>query len=191
MGKLSQLLDRNVHSFLAYGFAVLFSSIVVTVVADSTVNFLVEVDSLSTASVALAQKNVYLPQVLGESDTTFYDYSEFISNIQVTQVSPSSVRVTWATDLPAMSQIVYGEDLPVSSLVEESVLKNYHSIVLENLSSSRAIYFRIQSEVSAEVNINSSVLGFSLNNFWSGGESDLPLMYASSWLSPEETVEFW
>ncbi len=77
-----------------------------------------------------------------------------IDNVQITEVTDSSVTVTWETDKDADSSINYGlqPDLGIVRIPVPD--RTVHSITLENLEAGRIYYFRV---ISADENGNQGI----------------------------------
>lgn len=101
------------------------------------------VRSLSTVAFALFLLVAYMQDlpVVRAQDATPPD----ITNVQITEVSESSVTVTWETDEEADSLINYGlqEDYGIVRIPEAT--RTQHSITLDGLEPGRTYHFRVVS----------------------------------------------
>lgn len=69
-----------------------------------------------------------------------------IANIQIDQITSTSARVTWQTDIPSDSQIEYGLDDAYDKLsAHNSQLATSHRMTLRNLAVNRLHRFRVRS----------------------------------------------
>lgn len=68
-----------------------------------------------------------------------------ISNVSLSQITQTSAMISWNTNIPATSQLLYGTSSPQEqSTPVDSVLKTNHSIVITNLS--RFTFYRVITE---------------------------------------------
>ena len=69
-----------------------------------------------------------------------------ISNVQVATTTATSTMITWLTDRPATSSVVYSTTTPVSSIIVfDDTMATSHSIELTNLTASTTYYFYTES----------------------------------------------
>jgi len=55
-----------------------------------------------------------------------------ISDVEIVDLTDSSARVTWTTNVPATSRVTYGFTTP-ETVVEDTILRTEHSVALEGL----------------------------------------------------------
>lgn len=89
-----------------------------------------------------------------------------ISNVRASNITTSSVAITWTTSLPAASQVTYG--LSSASLATSSpldlVLKTSHLVTLTGLSKNTRYYYQARSQDSSGNTVSSSVFNFRTKN---------------------------
>jgi subtilisin family serine protease len=66
------------------------------------------------------------------------------TNVQVASTTATSTKITWSTDLPATSKVVYGTTSPSSVIVDNTPTMN-HVVVLTGLSASTTYSFYAES----------------------------------------------
>ncbi|MCU7937326.1 MAG: fibronectin type III domain-containing protein [Candidatus Thiodiazotropha sp. (ex Dulcina madagascariensis)] len=84
-----------------------------------------------------------------------------ISNIQVTDITDTSVTVSWITNEAADSEVQYGDGAVLSNLVADRTLSQSHSLILIGLIPGTTYSYLITSRDSAGNTDSSSVLYFS------------------------------
>ena len=87
-----------------------------------------------------------------------------ISNIQVSEITDSSARITWTTDEPSTSVVEYGLTTSYGGRVDDSSLTTLHSITLTGLSSFTSYEFRVRSTDGASNEAVSGNNTFSTSN---------------------------
>ncbi len=92
-------------------------------------------------SLALLLQLLSVPAAFAQSDT---DAPE-ISNVQIGDVSDTTVTVTWETDEESDSLINYGLQEDYGIVRDPAVDKTVHSITLDELDPGRVYYFRVVS----------------------------------------------
>jgi hypothetical protein len=69
-----------------------------------------------------------------------------ITNLAVTEITESSARITWTTNVPASTRLSYGIMAPLPQVVESSILTTSHSVLLSDLDSCTRYLFVVTSE---------------------------------------------
>ncbi len=86
----------------------------------------------------------------GQMSNVNFDYpasSVNITNVAVTNETASGATITWTTDAPASSKVLYGADrtCPLST-VEDTTQVTSHSVTLSGLSALTPYYYRVYSK---------------------------------------------
>lgn len=68
-----------------------------------------------------------------------------ISFLQAVFVTDTSATISWKTNIPAKSKIIYDLDNTLDLIKEEDVLKTEHSIKLENLQTSTTYHYQVMA----------------------------------------------
>jgi len=68
-----------------------------------------------------------------------------IYDVRVTGITSSTATITWKTNIPADSTIIYGAVLPIANVKSTSELMISHSIILVNLQTATLYFFDVQS----------------------------------------------
>jgi hypothetical protein len=76
-----------------------------------------------------------------EQDTT----PPIISNVASSEITYNSGKITWDTDEPSNSKVIYGTTTPPTGTKSDSSLVTSHSITLTNLLSETTYYYEVQS----------------------------------------------
>ena len=79
-----------------------------------------------------------------------------ISNIIESDITESSITISWQTDEKSGSYIEYGPDTTFGNEISEATLVTQHSLVLTNLSNNTTYFYRISSRDSSN-NVSSSL----------------------------------
>lgn len=69
--------------------------------------------------------------------------SPVISNINVTDITENSAKITWTTDQPTQGNVEYGTTTTYGAAVSDLLEGTTHSLVLSNLTPSTTYHFRI------------------------------------------------
>lgn len=69
-----------------------------------------------------------------------------ISNVAASDLTASSIRVSWTTDQPATSRVDYGPTASYGQSVGNGVLKTNHSVTVTGLASNQAYHYRVFSD---------------------------------------------
>ncbi|MBN2384136.1 DUF2817 domain-containing protein [bacterium] len=75
----------------------------------------------------------------------FSDQPPVISNVQVTDITRNSARITWDTDCVATSIVTYGTSIPPAQQVEDITLVMSHDVVVSGLTDCTTYYFSVTS----------------------------------------------
>jgi len=73
-----------------------------------------------------------------------------ISNIQITDVTYNSVKISWTTDISANSFVEYGLDTSYGKMTGQNDSVTSHSVILTGLLSKATYYFRVRSAAQTE-----------------------------------------
>ncbi len=85
-----------------------------------------------------------------KTDTATVDCTApIISGLEVTEITGVSAAITWQTNEPADSMVVYGSQIPPMNSVSDAAMTQYHEIVIENLMEDTWHYFWISSKDEA------------------------------------------
>lgn len=102
--------------------------------------------SLVSGEVTTTTSETSTTGTVGDTSTSS-DTTLLISSIETVAISSSAVTITWLTDLPADSQIEYGESVNLGSLTTlSSELLTSHSITITDLSPGTNYIFRVKSK---------------------------------------------
>jgi hypothetical protein len=72
-----------------------------------------------------------------------------ISDVNITQITPSSATITWTTDEPSDSKVIFGQSIPPEQINYNDDLALIHTVVLQNLDQCTTYYFSVASADSA------------------------------------------
>ncbi len=99
-------------------------------------------------NVSLSTDNVFTTSpTIVETNTNLGSATVNFSSIEVTNITSSSVTITWNTDIPADSQVEYGADELLGSFTQiNSALSNSHSATITNLQPNTNYIFRLRSK---------------------------------------------
>ena len=73
-----------------------------------------------------------------------------ISNIQITDVTYNSVKISWQTDIPSNSLVEYGFDTSYGKIAGQNDSTTFHSVTLTGLLSQATYHFRVRSKAQTE-----------------------------------------
>jgi len=73
-----------------------------------------------------------------------------ISNIQITDVTYNSVKISWQTDIPSNSLVEYGFDTSYGKIAGQNDSTTSHSVTLTGLLSQATYHFRVRSKAQTE-----------------------------------------
>jgi phosphodiesterase/alkaline phosphatase D-like protein len=73
-----------------------------------------------------------------------------ISNIQITDVTYNSVKISWQTDIPSNSLLEYGFDTSYGKIAGQNDSTTSHSMTLTGLLSQATYHFRVRSKAQTE-----------------------------------------
>ncbi|UCG85846.1 MAG: hypothetical protein JSW71_18325, partial [Gemmatimonadota bacterium] len=77
--------------------------------------------------------------------TTLEIPAPVISDVTATAVSGTSAIITWTTDMPSTSVVLYGATIPPTTRLEDLELKTEHAIPVSGLEPATTYYFEVQS----------------------------------------------
>jgi hypothetical protein len=73
-----------------------------------------------------------------------------ISNIQITDATYNSVKISWKTDIPSNSLVEYGFDTSYGKIAGQNDSTTSHSVTLTGLLSQATYHFRVRSKAQTE-----------------------------------------
>lgn len=68
-----------------------------------------------------------------------------ISNVSVSNITDNTATITWNTDEPANSEVVYGTSIPPSLSKKDKTYTTSHSITITELTGATRYYFKVKS----------------------------------------------
>ena len=88
-----------------------------------------------TGSIAIGETNVI--------NATLTPQEPMISNINITDITENSAKISWTTEQPTQSRIEYGKTTSYGTTLSHSVEETTHSMTLTSLTPSTTYHFRI------------------------------------------------
>jgi len=74
-----------------------------------------------------------------------------ISNITASDLSSSSITISWDTDIESTSKVIYGSDTNYGSSSDmDSTLELHHIVVLKNLQANNSYHYEVESSTPAD-----------------------------------------
>ncbi|MGM0588037.1 MAG: lamin tail domain-containing protein [Bacteroidota bacterium] len=104
----------------------------------------------------------------GGSDTT----PPVFSSVQATNISSSSVTITWSTDEPADSRVDFGTTTSYGQFVTDGNMVTSHSMTLNNLTAETTYHYRVTSVDGSGNSGSSTDYTFTTTAAGSGGTGD-------------------
>lgn len=77
-----------------------------------------------------------------------YFQSPVVSNIQVSPINATDVTITWTTDIPSDSKILFGLDTQYGSIVYNNNYVISHSVQLTGLTTATLYHYQLQSQAN-------------------------------------------
>ena len=97
---------------------------------------------LATTTLVMAGSYKYFP--IGYQYITKARQSAKIDNLQILNITQSSITVTWETDMASVGHVVYGESpTELDQLEVEPSKRKQHEVSLTNLKPQQTYYYKI------------------------------------------------
>jgi YVTN family beta-propeller protein len=140
------------YSTIPGGTSVTFGTVAATSVTCATTTQCTAVSPAGTAGSTVDIRLTVSGQTSAITAGDNFTYTPTISNVQTTAINSTGATITWTTDVPCDSQVLYGLTTSYgSSTPVDPTLVTSHSVVLTGLTPGTLYHFEVKSSTAGGI----------------------------------------